>query len=427
VLNYEDVTCIGFKVTREVPVGESSSPVNLKNGEGSNSKVSIYETTPSDITGATEIRIGGKLVLTTPKARSLYYGEADAWYRTQVAKIPEMIDQSLSPQLQALQAWQLRQQIRSSATAALIDQGEVRIFEACHRLGSVEEAFSKAAQDSSGDVLFKKIVDASGELKDIRYPNEVGGCFVAGTLVWTSTGLVPIEQVKVGDMVLSKAEDGTGEPQYKPVVRTVSFLDKEVMLLRAWLEDERKLIHIIGTPNHPFWVEGTGWTALERISAGDYVTLQDGRRVEVAYLLPMWNTKLPSQAWAYDSHTGCQHDVDLRGESPLLIESGRLRGHAEGHEFRTKVFNLEVADFHTYFVGESGVWVHNTNCAEVGVKPIDSTGVTEDASATAQPTRLLGQLSNPRPITLFQQVLRRQPRAADAQHIRQRQIIRRGL
>jgi hypothetical protein len=25
-------------------------------------------------------------------------------------------------------------------------------------------------------------------------------------------------------------------------------------------------------------------------------------------------------------------------------------------------FNLEVADWHTYFVGDAGVWVHNSNC-----------------------------------------------------------------
>jgi hypothetical protein len=26
------------------------------------------------------------------------------------------------------------------------------------------------------------------------------------------------------------------------------------------------------------------------------------------------------------------------------------------------VYNLEVEDFHTYYVGEHGIWVHNTNC-----------------------------------------------------------------
>lgn len=46
-------------------------------------------------------------------------------------------------------------------------------------------------------------------------------CFLAGTLIHTEQGLVPIEQIKVGDRVLSKDESGEGELVYKPVVRTV--------------------------------------------------------------------------------------------------------------------------------------------------------------------------------------------------------------
>jgi hypothetical protein len=29
-------------------------------------------------------------------------------------------------------------------------------------------------------------------------------------------------------------------------------------------------------------------------------------------------------------------------------------------------YNLEVADWHTYFVGDAGVWVHNANCGVHG-------------------------------------------------------------
>lgn len=40
------------------------------------------------------------------------------------------------------------------------------------------------------------------------YPEMVGGCFIAGTPVHTDKGLVPIEQIKVGDLVLSQPEQG---------------------------------------------------------------------------------------------------------------------------------------------------------------------------------------------------------------------------
>ncbi|MBL0231797.1 MAG: Hint domain-containing protein [Moraxellaceae bacterium] len=50
--------------------------------------------------------------------------------------------------------------------------------------------------------------------------------FVAGTLVHTDKGLVPIEQLKVGDMVLSKHESGEGEQAYKRVVKTFKSAEK---------------------------------------------------------------------------------------------------------------------------------------------------------------------------------------------------------
>ena len=36
------------------------------------------------------------------------------------------------------------------------------------------------------------------------------------------------------------------------------------------------------------------------------------------------------------------------------------------HIFKATVYNIEVEDFHTCYVGEVGVWVHNKNIA---VKP----------------------------------------------------------
>lgn len=39
---------------------------------------------------------------------------------------------------------------------------------------------------------------------------------------------------------------------------------------------------------------------------------------------------------------------------------------------QVKIFNLEVEDFHTYYVGAKGVWVHNTNCGDIGVAQIEA-------------------------------------------------------
>jgi len=32
--------------------------------------------------------------------------------------------------------------------------------------------------------------------------------------------------------------------------------------------------------------------------------------------------------------------------------------------YRATVYNIEVEGWHTYFVGELGVWVHNANCGK---------------------------------------------------------------
>lgn len=76
---------------------------------------------------------------------------------------------------------------------------------------------------SMGKTLWEKVADAA---KKNTNENAVG-CFVAGTLVHTKEGLGPIEQIKVGDYVLSKPEEGGGETAYKRVVNTFEFEDKK--------------------------------------------------------------------------------------------------------------------------------------------------------------------------------------------------------
>ncbi len=56
------------------------------------------------------------------------------------------------------------------------------------------------------------------------------GGFVAGTLVHTERGLVPIEQIQVGDMVLSQPEI-KGELAYRNVLNTFVHEDMEIYLV----------------------------------------------------------------------------------------------------------------------------------------------------------------------------------------------------
>lgn len=113
--------------------------------------------------------------------------------------------------------------------------------------------------------------------------------FVAGTLIHTDKGLVPIQDIKVGDLilskpVLSKTEQGSGDIEYKPVISTFTSPKKERIFKVEYFNEtvaKQGRNYILCTSNHPFWVtrqpedkEGE-WLSAERLPAG-YLTSAHG-------------------------------------------------------------------------------------------------------------------------------------------------------
>ena len=143
--------------------------------------------------------------------------------------------------------------------------------------------------------------------KIIRSPSQ---CFVAGTAVLTVAGNKAIETIEAGDRVWAENPD-TGEKELKTVVQT--FVNETSELIHVCVNGEE----IITTPGHPFYSPVKGWTVACKLRAGDILVLQSGKYVIVEKI---------------------QHEIL---ESPV------------------KVYNFEVEDFHTYYVGESAVLVHN--------------------------------------------------------------------
>ena len=138
-----------------------------------------------------------------------------------------------------------------------------------------------------------------------------GACFVKGTLVKTSEGDVPIESIKVGDYVYAHNPE-TGETELKPVVNT--FINEATELVHVFADGEE----IICTNEHPFYSPIKGWVEACKLRAGDVLVSLNGEYVVVEQV---------------------QHEIL---EAPI------------------KVYNFEVEDFHTYFVGDGdGVLVHN--------------------------------------------------------------------
>lgn len=95
--------------------------------------------------------------------------------------------------------------------------------------------------------------------------------FVAGTLVHTDKGLVPIQDLKIGDRVLSAPEDATPlldgklETAYKPITKVFKSDEKQGVI--APLGNPS----IICTANHPFWTKQKGWVKAVNLDYSTYI------------------------------------------------------------------------------------------------------------------------------------------------------------
>ena len=139
-------------------------------------------------------------------------------------------------------------------------------------------------------------------------------CFVAGTPLLTPEGPRPIETLREGDWVLSRDEhDSAGPIEPRRVLRTF-VRTAMVLTLRVGGQTIRT------TAEHPFWVANcSAWIPAGMLEVGDLLEGHDGKRLPVETIV-------------------------------------------DGQEAAT-VYNVEVEQFHTYFVGcqEWGfsLWAHN--------------------------------------------------------------------
>lgn len=78
------------------------------------------------------------------------------------------------------------------------------------------------------------------------------------------------------------------------------------------------------TDNHPFWVEGKGWVFADELQVGDKLQKADGSNLTI-------------------------DKVELvKLDEPVTV------------------CNITVADYHTYYVTDIWIWVHNTKCGWLG-------------------------------------------------------------
>lgn len=148
------------------------------------------------------------------------------------------------------------------------------------------------------------------------FKNYYTDCFIAGTMVLTSIGLVKIEDVKVGDEVWAFDEE-TKEKALKKVKQLFRKETKEWMHLFVENPITKGTEEIICTPSHRIYIEKKGWIKASDIVENDEVLL-------------------------YNNANGIIQRIEI-----------------EKLEQPEPTYNFEVEDYHNYFVSEESVLVHN--------------------------------------------------------------------
>ena len=145
-------------------------------------------------------------------------------------------------------------------------------------------------------------------------------CFTGDTLVAAENGQKRIDEIEIGDKVWAYNVE-TGETELKTVTKVYVHSVDEILHLYT---DEG---NIDTTTNHPFYVIDKGWVAAGDLAIGDEVYNLDGTTSTI-----------------------------LGSEIEVLAEP-------------VIVYNLEVEDFHSYFVGCVPVLVHNYVASSGNVYP----------------------------------------------------------
>lgn len=179
----------------------------------------------------------------------------------------------------------------------------------------------KKLAKGGAQALAKGIAKTTAKLATAKGIMCVTACFKKGTLVATAYGQKPIEQIHTGDLVWA-FDENTGNQALKKVIGTYS---KQVdATIELTLQNET----VTTTAEHPFYTK-QGWKQASELTEKDEVTTKKG-------------------TWHNIKASNFVHQKET-------------------------VYNFEVEDFSTYFVGKLKWLVHNAKVclvalAKAGVK-----------------------------------------------------------
>ena len=212
--------------------------------------------------------------------------------------------------------------------------------------------------------------------------------FVAGTPVWTDRGLIPIESIKIGDMILSRS-GVAGESSYKPVVNAFVKKQQNIIVNTVYtmreVDGKEKLMrdYIFSSDSYSVWMVARGWVPVLSADQGE-LALQDDTASYMAGISMVFEDVRTENTGiivldqgeqlcvpvmfdgAVSFFDGAEEGIRFNGGSARFTGVDQVLGQdgmSDKLSSRIDVYGIEIEDFNSYFVGAIGLWVHNLRAA----------------------------------------------------------------
>jgi len=270
----------------------------------------------------------------TPRRREAQRAAAIAANWLEAQRAAASSEQRLEADLAAVQTY--------NADAAMVNERVLPVIQAVtgQGYGADRPSWEKWWADQRGYAYTETpgpkptFIENVGPLYQPSFVDRVThSCFGAGTPVRTIDGTRPIETLRVGDRVLSQ-DPKTGALSFQPVL--AAFHNRPAPTLKVDLGGDTP---VVVTAIHRFWRAGKGWAMARELKPGDVVRTLGGTARVVAV---SDNTVQP-------------------------------------------VFNLEVADGHSFFVGGRAALVHDNSPVRPTHHPFDAPAEVASARPVGRP------------------------------------------
>jgi len=182
--------------------------------------------------------------------------------------------------------------------------------------------------------------------------------FVAGTLVWTDKGLVPIEQLQPGDRALIGWEED-GQSIYDVITDVESVSDRPIYCVRCCdVSDQAATYRVYCSDSAQIWSSENGFRPSYLLEGGETQTLAVRREGAVIEAVEIRKTSSPAIGWEPEyGHSVDGWEVDFAHDFSSVGGEYSVHSSKSAGSFKTRVYAVCIKSGDSYYVSELGLRV----------------------------------------------------------------------